>query len=324
MTEQEYIKQAPTATIFDGLIKAKSVLNSHNNIMVSISGGADSDNMMDIVEHLRPRDDKHHVTYVFFDTGIELDATKRHLNYLEEKYGIKIIRHRAKVTVPMAVMKEGVPYLSKDAAQRIYELQQHNFDWSDGTLEELEEKFPNCKSGLKWWTGEKGRYSLSKIRHQFIHDNPPDFKISHKCCYYAKKKPSAEIEKELNADLVLLGLRRAEGGARASKAGCFDPAGTTHKTDRYYPCFWWTDNDKTQFEKLYGIVHSDAYIVYGLKRTGCVGCPFNSQFASELANVKPYEPQLVKAVEHIFAPAYEYANKYQEYKNMRKTMNKGS
>ena len=39
MTEQEYIKQAPTATIFDGLIKAKSVLNSHNNIMVSISGG---------------------------------------------------------------------------------------------------------------------------------------------------------------------------------------------------------------------------------------------------------------------------------------------
>ena len=119
MTEQEYIKQAPTATIFDGLIKAKSVLNSHNNIMVSISGGADSDNMIDIVEHLRPRDDKHHVTYVWFDTGVEMDATKRHLSFLEEKYDIKIHRERGKMQVAGAVRNVGYPFYSKQFAEYI-------------------------------------------------------------------------------------------------------------------------------------------------------------------------------------------------------------
>ena len=315
----EYISKAPTFTIYDGLVKAKSVLATHNNVLVSVSGGADSDCMIDIVEHLRVRDEAHKITYVFFDTGIELDATKRHLNYLEEKYNIKIIRRRAKVTVAAAVIKEGIPYLSKDASQRIHELQLHNFDWSEGSIEELNDRFPHCVEGIKWWTGNKGRFSLPKSRHDFMHENPPTFKISHRCCYHAKKKPSADMEKEIHADLVLLGLRKYEGGARAAKSKCFDPAGNTHKTDRYYPCFWWEDIDKQKFENVYGIIHSDAYTVYGLKRTGCLGCPFNAAFESELSNVRPYEPQLVNAVEHIFAPSYEYTRAYRKYKEQRTT-----
>lgn len=50
----EYINKAPTATIFDSLVKAKSVLASHHNILVSVSGGADSDCMIDIVHNLSP------------------------------------------------------------------------------------------------------------------------------------------------------------------------------------------------------------------------------------------------------------------------------
>lgn len=39
MTADEYISLAPTITIYDGLMKAQSVLGKYRNIMVSVSGG---------------------------------------------------------------------------------------------------------------------------------------------------------------------------------------------------------------------------------------------------------------------------------------------
>lgn len=314
----DYIAKAPTLAVFDGLVKAKSVLNAHKNIMVSVSGGADSDCMIDIVEHLVPKDEMHKVSYVWFDTGIEMDATKRHLNYLEKHYGIEIIRRRAKVTVPVAVATAGYPYFSKEFSDRINRLQAHGFDWTKGTLDELTAQFTNCKGALMWWCGDKKKHSVSNIMRDYMHQSPPAFQISDKCCYYAKKKPSAEAEAELGVDLVCLGIRRAEGGVRASKSTCFDSAGGRHRTDRYYPCFWWSDEDKASFEETYGIVHSDAYTVYGFSRTGCAGCPFNSKFEDDLKTLHKYEPKLANAVEHIFAPSYEYTRAYRKYKESQR------
>lgn len=90
------------------------------------------------------------------------------------------------------------------------------------------------------------------------------------------------------------------------------------KADRYYPCFWWTDEDKSAFEQVYNITHSDAYTVYGFKRTGCAGCPFNSKFEEELKVLHKYEPKLATAVEHIFAPSYEYTRAYRKFKESRR------
>ena len=81
----------------------------HANLMfrskcavVSISGGADSDVMLDMIMALEPEvnypDAELH--YVWFNTGLEYTATKEHLSYLEEKYGITIERIRAKTPVP--------------------------------------------------------------------------------------------------------------------------------------------------------------------------------------------------------------------------------
>lgn len=63
ITPDDYIIKAPTLTIYDGLVKAQSVLAAHYNVLVSVSGGADSDCMIDIVENLRPHDNAHIVTY---------------------------------------------------------------------------------------------------------------------------------------------------------------------------------------------------------------------------------------------------------------------
>lgn len=330
MTEQEYIKQAPTATIFDGLIKAKSVLNSHNNIMVSISGGADSDNMIDIVEHLRPRDDKHHVTYVWFDTGVEMDATKRHLSFLEEKYDIKIHRERGKMQVAGAVRNVGYPFYSKQFAEYIGRLQKHNFQWEDEPFDVLCAKYPNCKAALRWWCNAwkdephkplQTEIASARFLKEFMIENPPTFKISSRCCNESKKKVGDSVRKKYGGDIQLVGIRKAEGGVRSTSVKSCMTDGAHGK--QYYPLFWWKAEDKSAFEATYNIIHSDAYTVYGCKRTGCAGCPFAGRHNKELAILHQYEPKLANAVEHIFAPAYEYANKYQEYKNMRKAMNKG-
>lgn len=109
ITPDDYIIKAPTLTIYDGLVKAQSVLAAHYNILVSVSGGADSDCMIDIVENLRPHDNAHIVTYTWFDTGVEMDATKRHLTYFvrntELQLTASVARHRWPVLYAMLVIR---------------------------------------------------------------------------------------------------------------------------------------------------------------------------------------------------------------------------
>lgn len=124
-------------------------------IMVSVSGGADSDIVLDLVERIGyPLSEVH---YAFFDTGLEFAATKRHLEYLEQKYGITIERYRAKIPVPLGVKKYGVPFLSKKISNNIHRLQKHGFKWEDKPFEELYAEYPRCKSALRWWCNQWGR-----------------------------------------------------------------------------------------------------------------------------------------------------------------------
>ena len=51
--ESEYLSNVESPTIKNGLIKTYKYLSSHNNIAVSVSGGADSDDMIDVVENIK-------------------------------------------------------------------------------------------------------------------------------------------------------------------------------------------------------------------------------------------------------------------------------
>ena len=170
--------------------------------MVSISGGADSDDMLDLIMHTVKSEniplDKIH--FVFFNTGIEYAATLKHLDELETKYGITIERHRAITPVPLGCKKYGLPFLSKRISNMISRLQKHNFDFAgDGSkgFDELYAKYPKCRCALKWWCNEhenlsNGKSSQLNISYNaylkdFMIANPPTFKISEKCCQGAKK-----------------------------------------------------------------------------------------------------------------------------------------
>lgn len=51
------------------------------------------------------------VKYAFFNTGLEMAATRNHVKATAEKYGVEIATYRPKVGIVNAVRKNGVPFV---------------------------------------------------------------------------------------------------------------------------------------------------------------------------------------------------------------------
>ena len=214
--------------------------------------------------------------------------------------------------IPLAVKKYGQPFLSKMVSENIQRLQKHGFKWKNKPYEELVKEYPNCRSALQWWCNSRKNNVLLGITRnkglkEFMINNNPNFSISNKCCKYAKKDILKDLLKQ-GYDLNISGIRKSEGGVRSTAyKSCFD---NQDNYDNYRPIFWFTDNDKLEYRKLFNVNNSKCYTVYGLKRTGCVGCPFSKNYKEELEIVKKYEPKLYRAVTNLFKDSYEYINKY--------------
>ena len=302
-------------TILDAAIKTEDHITRQaqqgGKIMVSISGGSDSDIMLDLFERIGYPDGL--VYYAWFDTGMEYQATKRHLLYLEQRYGITIHRHRPKLTVAQACKRYGVPFLSKRNSQHLEALQRHGFDFSA----------ESCENGYKadtyYWYGD-GRTAVAEMTglKEFLQTFPPDFKISPKCCDYAKKRLARDVKKQIGATLNCVGMRKSEGGIRSlSLKTCFSE-GKNGEADNFRPIFWFTDSDKAEYEKFCEIRHSDCYEKWGFKRTGCACCPFGSGFEKELEVVRREEPALYNLANKVFGNSYEYTRRYRRFKESLK------
>ena len=195
--------------IIDNFIKAFWIINNdvYKKIICTVSGGADSDVMMDICTKC---DISNKIDYVWFDTGLEYQATKDHLLYLEEKYGVKIIRYRAVKPIPLSCKQYGQPFISKQVSEFIQRLQRHDFKFEDKSFEELYAEYPKCKSALQWWCNRNRSYSLNISGHKwlkvFLVENPPTFNISNKCCKFAKKDVAHKAISENKYDLNIYGV----------------------------------------------------------------------------------------------------------------------
>ena len=336
MTQDEIYSQlyetvvltAPPGPLLDMASKAHQVLQRHEKVMVAVSGGSDSDTMLDLLVRLDPFGK---ATYVYFNTGMEYDATKRHLDELEEKYGIKIEWIDPVLPIPTCCRKYGVPFWSKFVSEYIYRLQQHNFQWEDAPFEVLIKKYPNCKAALRWWCNDypqkdNGQPSAFNINYtpwlkEYMMANPPP-PISAKCCEYAKKQPAKRYEAEHDFDLNCTGMRKAEKGKRSTAHNtCFSKTNTGANT--YRPLFWLSDADKQEYKEHYGLTYSDCYEVWGMKRTGCPGCPYGKEFEQELELMQKHEPKFYRAALKIFGASYEYTRGYLRFREEMK-MQKGS
>mgnify|MGYP003294991545 CR=1 FL=1 len=317
----ELSESAPNIEVLNSWLVTNAKLRACTKAVCSVSGGSDSDIVIDLCANL---DTDKKVTYVFFDTGLEFQATKDHLKYLENKYGIEIVVRKAVKPIPTCCRQYGVPFLSKQISEFISRLQRHGFKWEDKPFDELYAQYPKCKAALKWWCntwGENSKFNINYTRwlKEFIIANPPTFKISNKCCYYAKKLVAKQFKEEGEFNLSIVGVRKAEGGARSSAyKNCFTPA-SDKNIDEYRPVFWYKQETKKEYEDTYNIRHSDCYEVWGLPRTGCSGCPYARDFEAELEAVQKYEPKLYKALNKVFGESYEYTRKFREFQKSMKS-----
>ena len=324
----------------EGIIARR--LSEYPNAICSYSGGADSDILLDLIEGVRKMiPSLKPVKYVFFNTGLEMKATKDHVKAQAEKYGVEIEERRPKVGIVQAVRKYGIPFVSKIMSQGLGEWQKKNvplsiieeYDRAEDKAakrKELKERFPNCESVINFLcccnsAGEPRPnihlvINSSKYMKDFIAECPPDFQISAKCCDYCKKQVAHEVQKDYR--MIITGERRDEGGMRSvprsgdlNKAMCFTE--TASGQYRFRPLYYVSDKDKAWYKEEYGIRYSDAYEVYGLTRTGCCGCPISYKAVDDLELIRPYEPNVVKAAWNIFGKSYEYRLKYNEYKQER-------
>lgn len=314
-------------------------LRQHPKAICSYSGGSDSDILIDLIERTREMFNLPPVKYVFFNTGLEMKATKDHVKRTAEKYNVDIEECRPKINIVMATRTCGVPFVSKIMSGGLEEWQKKGVPLSvtdeyeqandkHAKRLELKERYPNCESLLNFLcccnsAGEPRPniqlvINSSKYMKDFIANTPPDFKISAKCCDYCKKQVAHNVQKDY--EMIITGERRDEGGMRSvprkdNTALCFTE--TSSGQYRLRPLYYVSDSDKAWYKDFYEIKYSDAYEVYGLTRTGCCGCPISYKAVDDLNMIKPYEPNVVKAAWNIFGKSYEYRKKYNEYKQKR-------
>lgn len=317
-------------------------LIEHPKAICSYSGGADSDIMIDITERVRTGFGLPPIKYVFFNTGLEMKATKDHVKATAEKYGVEIETVRPKINIVRAVRKYGIPFVSKIMSGGLGEWQKKGIpltiadEYAEAVdkaakRRELKDRYPGCESVINFLcccnaAGEPRPdiqlvINSSKYMLDFIKANPPTFQISAKCCDYCKKQPAHRVQKDY--EMVITGERRDEGGMRsvprqgeANKAMCF--AETPGGQYRLRPLYYVSDADKAWYKDYYGIRYSDAYEVYGLTRTGCCGCPISYKAVEDLEKIRPFEPNVVKAAWNIFGDSYRYRMEYNAYKEERK------
>ena len=264
--------ERPAYADFDSPAKFEAIksiiarrLREHPKAICSYSGGSDSDILIDVIERVREIFDFPPVRYVFFNTGLEMKATKDHVRAIGEKYGVEITECRPKVGIVQAVRAHGVPFVSKIMSAGLEEWQKKDVPLSVAVeyeraedkaqkRRELSQRYPKCETLINFLcccnsAGEPRPniqlvINSSKYMRDFIGEHPPDFQISAKCCDYCKKQPAHSVQK--GYDMIITGERRAEGGMRS-----------VPRKENSSLCFTETSSGQYRLRPLYNVTHED-------------------------------------------------------------------
>lgn len=137
-------------------------LKEHPKAICSYSGGSDSDILIDLIETARKTFDLPPVDYVFFNTGLEMQATKDHVKETAEKYGVTIRECRPKIGIVQAAHTYGIPFISKIMSERLEYWQRKGTPLSvveeynsaedkPAKFEELNQRYPQSKNVLTFF-----------------------------------------------------------------------------------------------------------------------------------------------------------------------------
>lgn len=116
-------------------------------------------------------------------------------------------------------------------------------------------------------TYDKGFSGISKKAREYVKSGNAH-KITHLCCYYLKKKPFHDFEKETGLKSIL-GIRGQESTLRKQQyKSCFT------NSRKFVPIY---DLSDELLDKIYAKYDIEIPKVYDyISRTGCMGCPYGS------------------------------------------------
>ena len=210
MTEYEFL-------LNDRIQKIRSInelYDLEHNAYISFSGVKDSTVLHYLVDMALPNNK---IPRVFMNTGLEYKLLLSYVRDLKTKDS-RIIFVTPNVNIREMLEEKGYPFKSKEHCEKVQVYQ------NSGITPYVE----------KYITGTGNFKCPEKLRYQFTSENK--LKISNKCCNEMKKKPLMKWAKENNRNIVMLGIRLAEGGGRKilKDRGCifYD---TKHKRTQFNP-----------------------------------------------------------------------------------------
>ena len=226
-------------------------------VYVSYSGGKDSTVLLHIARQVYPD-----IPAVFCNTGVEYPEV---LKLVKQQSNLIILK--PKKPFHKIIKEYGYPIISKDVARKVGVVQRQGKD---------------CKT-IQYFDGTANTTRYDCSRYKYLLDAP--FKISDKCCYYLKEQPVNQYERQ-TGNRPILGLMASES-QRRERAYIANEGCNAFKNRRPIstPMGFWTEQDVLEYilennikiPTVYGDIIKDEqgkYYTTGVKRTGCMYCPF--------------------------------------------------
>ena len=260
-------------------------LKNHPNAICSYSGGADSDILIDILERTRKGFELPPIKYVFFNTGLEMKATKDHVREVAEKYGVDIAEYQAikgyikvrngekTVNIPCksasnivnATREHGIPFVSKIMSGGLSEWQKKGVPLSiadeyeqaedkHAKRLELKERYPKCESLINFLCccnkdGEpRPNIQLVINSSKYMRDFIAEYPPEFQIsakCCDYCKKHVAHFFQK-DFEMIITGERRDEGGMRS-----------VPRKDNTSLCFTETASGQFRLRPLYYVSDKD-------------------------------------------------------------------
>lgn len=230
-------------------LKSKFDKIKPNTYYLSYSGGKDNHFLYWFIKEYLKRDD------------IKIIGINTYMEHPEIRD--RIFRNSDKVLIPNMKPYEikekyGIPCFSKEQYFYIY-YYQNAIRKGKRPSKTIQQKIDG--------TYDKGFSGISKKAREYVKSDNAH-KITHLCCYYLKKKPAHDFEKETGLKPIL-GIRGEESVLRKQQyKSCFTNNG------KFIPIH---DLSDELLDKIYEKYNIEIPKIYSkVCRTGCMGCPYGS------------------------------------------------
>lgn len=261
-------------------------LREHPKAICSYSGGADSDILIDIIEQARRiMPSLPPVKYAFFNTGLEMQATKDHVKEVAEKYGVEITEFqpikgyikattngkeenfpcKSAMNIVNATRQYGIPFVSKIMSGGLGEWQKKGVPLSiaeeyeqaedkHAKRLELKERYPKCESLINFLCccnkdGEsRPNIQLVINSSKYMRDFIAEYPPDFQIsakCCDYCKKHVAHYIQK-DYEMIITGERRDEGGMRS-----------VPRKDCTTMCFTETSDGSYRFRPLFYVSDKD-------------------------------------------------------------------